>query len=207
MKKVAILFLALVIYSISFSQIITENLFTTDSSQSVYLFQIINEYRKSNGLSALELDTSISIACIHHTEFISIYDLSGHDETIPFGVKDIGFLRIPHPLDRIKYFNIKMNGGMGENCLNITGCRQNFESSPNPEEALKWSALWKKSISDGKLNSKAAAYCIFYAWKYSPGHNRLMLDPDMKKGSVYMKGYDKKDGSSINLCATLLVTK
>lgn len=186
---------------------ITENVFKGDSSVTLYLFEIINTYRGSKKISPLLFDTVITPACIHHTEFISTYDLSGHDEFIPANSQELSPLVISHPLDRISYFKIKINGGMGENCLNITGCRQNFEDKPNPEEALEWSRIWKKSIVDRELNSKAAAYCIFYAWKYSPGHNRLMLDPDMKKGSVYMKGYDKKDGTPINLCATFLVTQ
>lgn len=189
------------------AQTITKNLFKEDSAVTFYLFELINSYRAANHVPKLLLDTVITPACVHHTEFISVYDLSGHDEFIPANKQDIGQLTISHPLDRINYFKIKMNGGMGENCLNITGCRQNFEDKPNPSDALKWSEIWKKSITDGKLNSKAAAYCIFYAWKYSPGHNRLMLDPDMKKGSVYMKAYNKNDGSPINLCATLLVTQ
>lgn len=205
--KSLILAISLLITINGSAQVITENLLKGDTSVTFYLFEIVNNYRKSNNCEPLFLDTIATFACKHHTEFISTYDLSGHDEFIPANKKNISPLVISHPLDRINYFKIKMNGGIGENCLNITGCRQNFEDKPNPEEALKWSAIWKKSIIDNSLNSKAAAYCIFYAWKYSPGHNKLMLDSDMKKGSVYMKAYDKKDGTPINLCATLLITQ
>jgi hypothetical protein len=205
--KQLILIIGLMISTKGLTQVITENLFKGDSSITLYLFQIINDYRKSNGIAQLKLDNAATRSCIHHTEFASTYDLSSHDESVPGSKKDLGLLSISHPLDRINHFGIKMNGGMGENCLNITGCRQNFEGKPNSEDALKWSAVWKKSIADGKLNPKAAAYCIFYGWKYSPGHNRLMLDPQMKKASVYMKGYDKKDGTPIRLCSTFLSTK
>jgi uncharacterized protein YkwD len=206
MKNLILTILLISIFTCQ-SQVITDNLFKTDSSITYHLFNIINDYRKANGVPVLEFDSVITKACKHHTEFASIYDLSSHEEPIPTGKKDFGILKISHPLDRINHFGIDMNGGMGENCLNITGCRQNFEKEPNPEDALNWSSIWKKSIVDGKLNSKAAAYCIFYGWKYSPGHNRLMLDPTKKKASVYMKAYDKKDGSSIRLCSTFLCTQ
>jgi len=206
MKKL-ILAIGLILCTNGISQTITDNLFETDSSITFYLFDIINDYRKLNGIPSLEFDSLATRSCKHHTEFISIYDLSSHDESVPSGKKDLVKLKINHPLDRIKYFGIEMNGGMGENCLNITGCSNFFKNEIDPEEALKWSHIWKKSISDGKLNSKAAAYCIFYGWKYSPGHNRLMLDPEKKKGSVYVKAYDKQDGGPIRICSTFLSTQ
>jgi hypothetical protein len=198
MKKSIVLTFLLLIGFTSYSQIPTNLIKTTDES-TVQLLNQINQYRKENGLTELRLDTNLTRACIHHCEYLSVYDEGGHFEKNYDSLHLIENLVSPET--RVKKFGGKLgSGGMiAENCLNAGPM---VFKDPAKQ---KTGDLWIKNTKDRIVDSKLAALCVLNYWIESPGHNSKLLDKDATVCGVYQKVYINKNGR-YRISSTLLLT-
>ena len=194
---ITILLLVLLPYT-TFSQI-TPNMLTTQEEQSDYLYEIINDYRESKGLKRLILDTLAINACKHHSIYMSFYDVAGHFET----KKDSSHLLpvINDPESRATNYGVVRGSLVGENSLNLS----DFVVETCGDDPKEFSTKWIESLDEDNLNYKYAAQFVLSMWKWSKGHNKLLLNKMSISGGVYMRVYENNKGN-IRIAATYYVT-
>ena len=144
------------------------------------LFNKINEYRKSKHLKTLKWDTCGYKATKHHTLYLvkNCYNCPKRylDEinklpkdfigTITIKIKgtvsahEEDSIQFSHSIDRYKYYGGKNNWTIGEV---VTGVNRKIKDG------------------DDKIYEYLATD-ILNSWKNSPGHNTILLYPDMKYG-------------------------
>lgn len=196
MKKLSIcIFLSLIGFT-SYSQI-PKNLLETADECSIQLLNQINKYRKEKGLSELRLDTNLTRACLHHCEYLSVYDEGGHFET----TRDSSHLikSIVAPLDRSERFNVRRGNTLSENCVNI-GAAIFKDSTFSP--LVK---IWKENAKKGIIDSKFSAKMVLQKWIESPDHNLNLLYREGTVAGVYQKVFINRAGK-IKIVSTFLVS-
>ena len=193
--KILIMILFL-ITNMVYSQI-PKNLLESDTDCSSYLLDLINDYRKTKNLNPLKIDTSLNKACIHHCDYMSVYDNSTHIENNRDSSNIIE--SIPYPLERIEFYGGSRGNSVSENCLNIGPMI--FNDSINK----KLSELWKSNISKNIIDPKIAARCVLNKWIESSYHNLVLLDKEATFSGVYQKVYINKYGK-YRITSNLLIT-
>ena len=198
MKKSIVLTFLLLIEFTSYSQIPT-NLIEAFDESSIQLLNQINKYRKENGLTELRLDTNLTRACIHHCEYLSVYNEGGHFETTRDSIHLIE--NIVSPESRAARFGAKLGAGglIAENCLNAGPM---IFKDPAKQ---KVGDLWIKNIKGGIVDPTLAAQCVLNYWIESPGHNSKLLKKEATFCGVYQKVYVNKNGR-YRISSTLLLT-
>jgi len=196
MKNLIFLIILILFGDFSYSQI-PANLIKVEEDLSIQVLNEINEYRKKNGLSELKLDFNLTQACIHHCEYLSVYDIGDHFET----KADSSHLieSIVCPLDRAERFSVKRGNTLSENCVNIGA--GTFNDTTFIPLVKKWKADAKKGIVD----SKFSATMILQKWIESPGHNANLLYKEGTSAGVYQKIFINKSGK-IKIVSTFLVS-
>jgi uncharacterized protein YkwD len=187
MKSLSLIIVILTVSLNSFSQV-PENMIDNISETQSYLVDIINDYRAELGISPLSLDTNYSKACAYHSRYMALYNVASHSQ-IEYKFKQY-HKNSPSSQDRIKLYTRNWcSGKCGENVTLISSstCYEDHDLS-------KWMDLWNKSIESGSPNYEYAAQCILWAWKDSPGHNRLLLDPDMNRAGASIHIWITEDG-------------
>jgi len=123
------------------------------------LFDKINEYRVSNGVSEIAWDTNIFKAANHHSTYLKLLN---YDSLRTF-ITHSEAIRLDD-FEELMYFTDRFKKYVPSKCIliseNITGTlkHRNF-----PEEKL--------------------VDIIFNNWKKSKKHNGIMLSPKLKKGA------------------------
>ena len=146
--------------------------------------RIINEYRKSRGLTALTLDTGLTHAARFHLQYEALYDTVAHIQSKPFKG-----MSLTDPGLRIKYFTKNNNPTYG-NEITTGGSRyidsifiprvrledyiqnlenkviQNFKSSPKHNDAMLSTkptkmgiCIYTDKIAEGK-GVKIRYFCV-----------------------------------------------
>jgi len=196
MKSILLIFS--LISTLGFSQM-SNNLLKNEADYSKVLLDLINQYRKENGLNPLTLDSNATRACKHHCEYLSIYDEGGHFERNYDSLHLIENLVSPE--SRVKRFEVKLGAGgmIAENCLNAGPM---IFKDPAKQ---KVGDLWIQNTKSGIVDPKLAAQCVLNYWIESPGHNSKLLDKDATFCGVYQKVYINKNGR-YRISSTLLLT-
>lgn len=196
MKSILLIFTF--ISTLGFSQI-PNNLLKNEVEYSKVLLDLINEYRKENGLNPLKLDSNMINACEHHCDYLSIYDEGDHFER-NFDSTHL-IKNLVSPETRVEKFNIKLGAGgmIAENCLNAGPM---IFKDPAKQ---KIGDLWVKNIEIGIVDSKLAAQCVLNYWIESPGHNSKLLKKEATFCGAYQKVYINKNGR-YRISSTLLLT-
>jgi uncharacterized protein YkwD len=194
--KSLILFLLTLVVTISHAQI-PANLITNKADLSIQLLDQINEYRNKNGLTSLILDSNLTKACIHHCEYLSVYDEGAHIETN----RDSSHLieNLVSPESRIKRFNADVGNRVAENCLNIGPMV--FKEAKHQISGDQWI----QNIKAGKIDPSLSALCVLNYWIESPGHNSTLLKKEATVCGVYQKVYVNRHGK-YRIVSTLLIT-
>lgn len=194
MKAFIILFLF--VSTNVYSQI-PNNIIESDYECSLYLLDLINDYRKKNNLDPLKIDTSLTKGCIHHCDYSSLYDSGAHIEDKRDSLHLIENLVSPE--SRIKKFGAEVGGLVAENCVNIGPMV--FKDSIHQ----KYGDMWVEKIKKGEIDYKLSAICILNYWIESPGHNRNLLKKEATFCGIYQKIYVNKKGR-YRIASTFLIT-
>jgi len=168
-----LILILLLIPSLGFSQTVVNN-----DSLLYHFKKIINNYRKSYGLSPLEVDGVLKSFTDDWSKQMAATKLVGH------GGGDNVFQK------RILDCNCFPPATFcAENCTDIYTPVVNFESKINcPIRDLI--PYIEKSVS-GNITQYELAYYIFLSWKNSPPHNQTMLSKDTKY--FYVSGAKRGD--------------
>lgn len=129
---------------------------------------ILNQYRKSHNLSPVQFDTTLKNFADSHVRYMSEVNSVTHGEDSGY----YGFLNRWKRIPNYKQYHI------GENCAELLIPQQNNNSRirTNKEELT---VLLNKIQKNGVTSYDIANYA-FLLWTYSTGHNKLLLDPEMK---------------------------
>ena len=126
---------------------------------------ILNNYRKVNGLNELEIDYGLKLFCESHSKFMSI------NEKVTHGEGDNLFSK-----RALREFGYVYGG---ENCAEIIVPK--IKSLPS----IKWNVNELNPIMDRLLNGTATSHdfamYVFILWKNSEGHNKLLINPNVKR--------------------------
>jgi hypothetical protein len=196
--KYIIIYLFLIIFRISYTQI-PINLIYTEEDCSIILLDKINEYRVKNGLNKLELDTTLTKACKHHCEYMSVYDIASHFETNSDSshlIESISF-----PLDRVERFGENPGNMLKENCLNI---------GPMIFKDTSFNYLtrkWKSNISMNIIDTDISSGCVLQKWIESVDHNLTLLEKQATAAGIYQKIYINKSGKYKVVSALMITNK
>jgi len=190
MKRLIIILIVLLSYS-SYSQI-KPNVLNEYESQVSYLFNAINDYRESNGLNRLELDTGLVNACEMHSIYMSFYNCAGHTQFRQDSIhlmKNISFFR-----DRAIHHGGKVGSWIAENSTNVA------MNAP-------WDFPWGNGIEYNldNLTYEDYSFNVINAWKWSQYHNKTLLNPKGKTAGVYQYTYVDEFGVT-RVASTFLIT-
>ena len=193
-----IIILSLLFFTNTIYAQIPNNVLSSEEEGSDYLLSLINDYRKKNNLNPLIMDTNLTKGCVHHCDYLSIYDISSHIENNMDSSHLIEILVSPE--SRIKKYEGKVGGMIAENCVNIGPMV--FKDSLHQ----KYGDIWVDKIKRNEIDYKIAALCVLNYWIESPGHNKNLLKKEATFCGIYQKIYINKKGR-YRIASTFLITK
>jgi uncharacterized protein YkwD len=200
MKLKILQFVMLTFLSSSVFSKIPSNVITDTVAASEYLLKIINDYRISKGVSALSSDTNYAKACGHHTKYMALYNVCSHSQ-VEYTKKEY-HKNVPNIEDRFKLYTRSWGlGRYGEN-VTLISCSLKYENL----EMKKWMNLWNASVASGSPNYVYAAHCVLWAWQDSPSHNRLLLDPDMKRAGAFFYEFTVAENGKMKIAGVFAAT-
>lgn len=156
----------------------------------IHFQNILNEYRKTNGLCEIVIDESImEFTDIRSRELINDYNHNGKvfDKRLNYRVayENIVAFGIPTRTDNLNYQHFKK-------IINEKGDTITIESKKLNEI--------KNDMARGNVsNFNVAEYCI-EKWKFSKEHNNVLLNPEIKRFYLSYYYYYDKSRTSYYFC-------
>ena len=126
---------------------------------------IVNQYRRDNGLQELTIDFSLKEFSENQCNYITLNKLS-------HGTGEFSLEKRAKPLlGRYKF--------IGENLTSVTVIPNYYYVDSEYKPIEEFEKISKKISMGEETEYDIAMYC-FLRWKYSPSHNSLLLDKESK---------------------------
>jgi|LakMenEpi03Aug12_release.lakeMendotaPanAssembly.Ray.scaffolds.fasta_scaffold212669_2 uncharacterized protein YkwD len=132
---------------------------------NVEFAKILNSYRQNNNLNPVYVDSSLKSFADSHSAYMANIDEVTHGEN------EYDFLKRWKKFPKSKYFG-------GENCTKLLILPKS--NTRNVKTSIDEITTVISRISKNGPTVEDVSLYTFLMWKYSPSHNKFLLDPKIK---------------------------
>jgi uncharacterized protein YkwD len=134
-------------------------------SYNIEVAKILNTYRREHSLNPVYVDTSLKPFAESHSQYMA------NLEKVTHGENEYEFLKRWKRFTKSKYF-------AGENCTELLIPTKS--NTVNIETSIdEINPVITRILRNGPTVEDVSLY-TFLMWKYSPSHNKFLLDPKIK---------------------------